>query len=54
MSLMEFIKKNIKYFELINSADILLLPRSNNGGGLYNQPMRLAEYNRFNKICFTY
>ena len=41
------------YFRVINSSDILLLPRSNYGYAKFNQPMRLCEYSLFNKFVIT-
>jgi len=45
--------KNEDYFKVINSSDVLLLPRSNYGYAKFNQPMRLFEYSLFNKIIVT-
>ena len=44
---------NKDYFKVVNSADILLLPRSNYGYAKFNQPMRLFEYSLFNKFVIT-
>ncbi len=44
---------NKDYFNVINSSEVLLLPRSYYGYARFNQPMRLYEYSLFNKIIVT-
>ena len=41
------------FYRQILSSNILLLPRSNSGFSIYNQPLRLSEYMIFGKDILT-
>ena len=48
----DFLEDSMFYREII-SSNIILLPRSNSGFSIYNQPLRLSEYSLFQKDILT-